>query len=320
LGKDVSTRRKGNHKYERRRLLSKTVKIPALILALFLVLAGCTTIQKQTFSFAMGPKGSDFYALGEGICADLTAGISSARFNPAESGGSADNAGLLAEGSAQIALMTADMAAAAWEKNPELRAIAPLFKQALHIVATGTSGIRSLFDLKARRVSLGTEGSGTAHLAEKVVASANLELRDIQRQYLEPQEAFEQMKNGKLDACFVLAAPGSVSIAELARELDIVIVPLSEEAIRALTEDDAFSDGWIPAGCYKNQDEGADSVFVDVVVVCTSDLPESVAKAMVSVFDEKAEETLKRSGIVADRMGEIKGVPLHEGLESKKHD
>jgi len=298
--------------------LNKTAKIPALLLALALVLAGCGAINKQTFSFAMGPKGSDFYALGEGICADLTKGVSGARFNPIESGGSADNAGLLAQGSADVALMTLDMAAEASSKNPELRAIAPLFKQALHVVATGTSGIRSLFDLKARRVSLGTEGSGTAALAEKVVASANLELRDIQRQYLEPGEAFKQMKNGSLDACFVLAAPGSAAIAELAQGMDIVIVPLSEEAISALTENEAFSEGSIPAESYKNQNEPAASVFVDVVAVCTSDLPENVAKAMVAVFGEKAVETLKKSGITAQSMEEIKNIPLHEGLESKK--
>lgn len=301
--------------------MNKTVKIPALVLALALVSAGCGAINTRTLSFALGPKGGDFYALGEGLCADLTAGVSGARFNPVESGGSADNAGLLADGSADVALMTADIAAEASSRNPKLRAVAPLFEQALHIVATGTSGIRSLFDLKARRVSLGTEGSGTAALAEKVVASANLELRDIQRQYLGPGEAFEQMKNGSLDACFVLAAPGSAAIAELAQGMDIVIVPLSEEAVSALTENEAFSEGAIPAESYKNQNEPVASVFVDAMVVCSSDLPESVAKAMVSVFGEKAAETLKKSGITAGEMEEIKNVPLHEGLESKtKHE
>ncbi len=156
-------------------------------------------------------------------------------------------------------------------------------------------------------------------MAEKVVASANLELRDIQRQYLEPGEAFKQMKNGSLDACFVLAAPGSAAIAELAQGMDIVIVPLSEEAISALTENEAFSEGSIPAESYKNQNEPAASVFVDVVAVCTSDLPENVAKAMVAVFGEKAVETLKKSGITAQSMEEIKNIPLHEGLESKKN-
>lgn len=298
--------------------MNKAAKISALLLALALALTGCGVINTRTLSFALGPKGSDFYALGEGICTDLTKGVSGTRFNPVESGGSANNAGLLAEGSANVALMTADMAAEASSKNPKLRAIAPLFKQALHVVATGTSGIRSLFDLKARRVNLGTEDSGTAALAKKVVASANLELRDIQRQYLEPGEAFEQMKNGSLDACFVLAAPGSAAIAELAQGMDIVIVPLCEEAIGALTENEAFSEGVIPAETYKNQNEPAASVFVDAVVVCTSDLPENVAKSMVSVFGEKAAETLKKSGITAGGMEEIKNIPLHEGLELKK--
>lgn len=301
--------------------MNKTAKALALMMALLLTLAGCGAIKTQTYSFAMGPKGSDFYALGEGICTDLTAGVSGVRFNPVESGGSVSNVDMLFDGSAQLAMMTADVAVQALAAHPKLRAVAPLFSQALHVVATGTSGIRSLFDLKARRVSLGTEGTGVAALAERIIAAAHLELRDIQRQYLEPAEAFEQMKSGKLDACFVLAAPGSSAIAQLAQEMDVVIVPLTDEAMRRLTENsDTFTEGEIPAHSYKNQDERVDAVFVDALVVTTSDLPDNVAISMAAVFREKAAETLKKVGIAAVTEGTVSNIPLHEGLESKKYE
>jgi len=297
----------------------KRAQLPALALALALLLSGCGAIKTQTYTFAMGPRGSDFYAMGEGICQVLTEGVPGARFNPLESGGSAANAELLSDGSAHIAMMTADAARKAAAENAKLRAIAPLFQQALHIVATGSSGIRSLEDLKAKRVSLGTEESGTARWAEAVVNAAGLELRDIQRQYLEPGEAFEQMQNGRLDACFVLAAPGSAAIASLAQEMDIAIVPLNEDAVRELETDGAFSEGLIPADCYEGQGEAVRTAFVDALVVTTADLPESVAKAMASVLRNKAAETLKKSGISLLSEGEA-GIPLHEGLVTEQSD
>lgn len=296
--------------------MNKKIRISALLFALMLALAGCGAIETRSYSFAAGPDGSDFYAISEGICTALTSGMSGVLFNPVESGGSADNANLIKNGEAEIALMTADQAAAAYSANADLRAITPLFEQTLHIVATGSSGIRSLSDLKARRVSLGTEGCGTAALSEKVLSAAGLALKDIQRQYLEPGEAFEEMKNGRLDACFVLAAPGSKTIADLAESMDLVLVPLDDAAVSALTADGALFSASVPAETYKNQSDAVNTVGVNVLVVCSASLPNDTVKTMAAILGEKAAETLAGFGISANTDASALTIPVHEGLEA----
>ena len=91
------------------------------------------------------------------------------------------------------------------EPAKELRTIAALFQEHIHLVALADSGINSVADLKGKRVSLDEPGSGTRVDAKLILAANGLEVDDVQAEALKGNAAAEALRNGKIDAFFVVA-------------------------------------------------------------------------------------------------------------------
>ena len=113
------------------------------------------------------------------------------------------------------------------EPAKELRTIAALFQEHIHLVALADSGINSVADLKGKRVSLDEPGSGTRVDAKLILAANGLEVDDVQAEALKGNAAAEALRNGKIDAFFVVAGYPTGAIVELASAADIKLVPIA---------------------------------------------------------------------------------------------
>src|SRR5262249_1610011 len=121
----------------------------------------------------------------------------------------------------------------------------------VHIVVRRDSGILSVRDLKGKRVSLDREGSGTLVDALLVLEAYGLAPKDLQIEHLEPGPAADQVRDGSLDAFFLVAGVPAAAISDLAQAAPIAFVPITgPEAERLKQTYPFFSTNMIPANSY----------------------------------------------------------------------
>ena len=134
----------------------------------------------------------------------------------------------------------------------ELRAIANLYPESIHIVAHKDAGIRQVKDLIGKRVSIDEVGSGTLIDAELVLNEYGISKDDLDIEYMKPANAMKRVRNRQLDAFFVVAGYPARSISELANDTDIILIPIDgPEADRLVSKYRFFTRDQIPADVYQ---------------------------------------------------------------------
>lgn len=137
--------------------------------------------------------------------------------------------------------------------NRELRSIASLYPESIHIVARADAGIDRIADLIGKRVSLDEPGSGTLIDAQLVLNEYGITREDIVVQYLKPDVAIQRIRQNKLDAFFFVAGYPARAVSELAGDTAIKLLPIDgPEADRLIERYRFFARDDIPAGVYRN--------------------------------------------------------------------
>lgn len=137
----------------------------------------------------------------------------------------------------------------------DLRTIAALFEEHIHLVTSADSGINSVADLKGKRVSLDEPGSGTYVDANLILNAFGLKLSDITPEALKGGAAADALRNGKIDAFFVVAGYPTGALVELSAATKIKLVPLAGPNAKALADKYGFfASSDIPAGTYEGVD------------------------------------------------------------------
>lgn len=207
------------------------------------------------------------------------------------------------------------------EPAKDLRTIAALFEEHIHLVALKDGGINSVADLKGKRVSLDEPGSGTYVDAKLILEANGLSAADVTAEALKGNAASEALRNGKIDAFFVVAGYPTGSLVELASAADIKLVPIDGDAAKGLSDKYGFfSQSEIPADTYK----GVGSVATVAVgaqwytsAKQDEDLVYNITKAL---WNEQSRKLLdvghaKGKTITPESALAGVGVPLHAGAE-----
>ena len=207
------------------------------------------------------------------------------------------------------------------EPAKDLRTIAALFQEHIHLVALKKSNINSVKDLKGKRVSLDEPGSGTYVDAKLILESNGLSTNDVKAEALKGKAATDALRNGKVDAIFVVAGYPTGAIVELASAVDIKLVPIDGSGAKALTSKYGFfSESPIPSGTY----EGVDAVNTAAVGAQwftsakeDTDLIYKITKALWNKESRKLMDVGHAKGktITPDTALSGVGVPLHPGAE-----
>ena len=132
-----------------------------------------------------------------------------------------------------------------------LRAIANLYPEMVHIVVRRDAGILTVRELKGKRVSLDREGSGTLVDALVILEAYGLKLEDLTVEHLEPGPAADRLREGTLDAFFFVAGVPASAVNDLASSVPIGLVPITgPEADRLRQTYPFFTANYIPASVY----------------------------------------------------------------------
>ena len=133
----------------------------------------------------------------------------------------------------------------------DLRAIANLYPEALHIVLRRAAGIREFRQLRGKTVSLGDKDSSTLVSARAVLQAAGLQEKDIKPRFLKPAEAADAMRDGRIDAFFDMSGMPSPTIADLARDTPVDLLPIDGTlAKRLMASYPFFAETFVPVTAY----------------------------------------------------------------------
>lgn len=158
----------------------------------------------------------------------------------------------------------------------DLRAIANLYPEALHVVTRQTANIQEFRQLRGKAVSLGDKDSSTLVTARAVLQAAGLQEKDLKVQYLKPADAADAMREGRIDAFFDMAGTPSPIVADLARATAIRMLPIDGAFARRLTASyPFFAETRVPATAYTGVGE-TPTVSVGVLWVIQAAIEESV--------------------------------------------
>ncbi len=161
-----------------------------------------------------------------------------------------------------------------------LRAIANLYPETLHVVVRRAAGIRQFRQMRGKAISLGAPESVTRVTARAVLQSLGIAERDLRAQFLTPAAAADAMRAGKLDGFFEMSGTPSALVAELAATTEVDLLPLAgPSAERLVAAYPFFTPRTIPAGAYTGV-AASPTVGVGVLWVVDADVPEQVVYSL----------------------------------------
>ena len=207
-------------------------------------------------------------------------------------------------------------------KVADLRLIANLYPETIHIVARKGAGISKVADLKGKRVSLDEPGSGTLVDARIILAAFGITEKDIKPEYLKPNQAGDKIRDGGLDAFFFVGGYPTGAISELASAGGgIELIPVTGPEVDKMRAQYAFfSPDTIPANTYKGIGE-VKTIAVGAQWVTSAKQPDAliyeVTKAMWNDNTRKLLDAghAKGKAIQLASATEGAGIPFHPGAE-----
>ncbi len=254
------------------------------------------------------------------------------RANARSTGGSVANINAIAAGEFEMALAQNDIAhyayqgccIPAFEGKPVkgIRALAALYPEVVHLVARADAGIRSVADLKGKRVVVGDVGSGTEQNARQILEAYGLRFEDLgQTVRVGAAQGIQLLQDRRADALFYTVGLGASAVQQLALTTPIVLVPVDLARVQALAKKYPFYVRFnIPGGTYRGVEVTTPTVAVQAMLIASEKLSaDTVYAFMKAVFGNQ--EAFKRIHPNLERFFDlsraIRGlpIPLHPGAE-----
>lgn len=297
--------------------------------AALVAVSGPVLAQKTQFvNILTGGQSGVFYPLGVAMAQMYAEDIPNVRATAQVTKASAENMNLLQAGRGELAWSLADSVADAWEGNEDagftqkldkLRGVTRTYNNYIQIVANAGSGIKTIDDLKGKRISVGAARSGTELNARAIFKAAGLNYDDFSKvEYLSFGESVELMKNRQIDATLQSAGLGVASIRDLATSIDIEIIPIASEIVENVGSP-AYLPAVIPANTYEGQTTEIPTAAIPNFLVTHEDVPEELVYEMTKVFYDNLESLQSTHNVIktVDIKNALEGmpVPVHPGAE-----
>ena len=288
-------------------------------------LAPISANAEEFINILTGGTGGVYYPLGVAMSKIYAEHIKDSKPSVQSTKASVENLNLLQQGKGEIAFTLGDSLADAWNGNAEvgfkskldkLRTVAAIYPNYIQIAALKDSGIKTLADMKGKRLSVGAPKSGTELNARAILAGADMSYKDLgQVQYLPFSESVELMKNRQLDATVVSAGVGVSAIRDLCASVDCVIVEIPNSVVKKVGS--PYQSAPIPANTYNGQTIAVNAAIVQNYLVTRAELSDQEVYEMTKIlFDNLPALQAAHAAAKAIKLDEAPKsppVPLHPG-------
>ena len=293
--------------------------------------AACATLAYAAGTFVnvlTGPTSGVYYPLGVALAGVIAEAMPSAKTSVQATKGSSENLNQLQAGKAELAFTLGDALSDAWKGNEDagfaqplrkLRGVAAIYPNYLHVVARADAGIRTLADLKGKRVSVGAPKSAIERNARAVLHAAGIAYEDFSKvEYLPFGESVELMKSHQIDATLQSAGLGASSLRDLASSLPIVFVPIPPDVVRKI-RDGGYAPAVIPAETYNGQASDVATAAVQNFLVTHDDVSDDVVYGITKAFwthlDRLGAAHAAARAVDLQKATQGMPIPLHPGAQ-----
>ncbi len=278
--------------------MKRVVPVAWLAFALSSVLSPAAAQQAEVrLAIGTGGTGGVWYPLGGAMANIFSRTIPNVQATAEVTGGSVDNIKLISTRKSDFGFSMADAAWDAYQgqgkfkEKLSLRTLAVIYPQKNHVVTLEGRGIEKMPDLRGRRVSIGSPGSGSEIIARRVLEAYNIDPdKDIIRERLGVAEAVNALKDRKIDAFIHNAAIPIPAVTDLAATPGIRIKLIDHgDAAQAMNKKygPLYIKGTLPAKTYPGQDRDASTVDVWAVLLTDDRMSEELAYNIVKTLFEK---------------------------------
>jgi len=291
----------------------------------------CLAIPAQAAEFInilTGGTSGVYYPLGVALSQIYSKAIPGSKTAVQATKASAENLNLLQAGRGEVAISLGDSLSDAWKGNAEagfakplnkLRTIAALYPNYIHFVALADAGIKTLADIKGKRISVGAPKSGTELNVREIVKAAGMTYKDFSKvEYLSYAESVELMKNRQLDVTLLSSGLGVAALRDLATSQKVVFLTIPADIV-AKINDPAFQVGIIPAKTYEGQDNDVSTISVQNYLVThdgvSTETAYTMTKSMFENLDQMIAAHAAAKAIKRENAAKNPPAPLHPGAE-----
>jgi uncharacterized protein len=270
-------------------------KISSILCALLMSVS--TSNSAEFINILTGGTAGVYYPLGSALTKIYGDNIKGSKVQVQVTKASVENLNLLQVAKGELAFVLGDSAIDGWNgkedagfksKLDKLRIVGAIYPNYIQIVASKGSNIKTIADLKGKKVSVGAAASGTDLNTRAVLNAVGLSYKDLGKvEYLGFGESVELMKNRQLDAVVQSAGLGVGAIRDLAASVEIVIIPIPADIVKKMGV--PFLTGIIPADTYKNQTANVETARIINFLVTHKDVPEATVYQMTKLFYENIE-------------------------------
>jgi len=203
---------------------------------------------------------------------------------------------------------------------PALRAITNIYDAPFMLTTLQRSPIRTVADLKGKRLAVGNPGGLEHFYADVVLKAYGLGLKDVTPVPMAIGDRSKAIGDGNVDASVFLVGVTSAVVQEMTTLHDVRFLPLSKDALGKITaEHQYYTASEIPAGTFKGQSEAVPAIYVVNLVMARGDLPEDFVYRVTKLMFEKKDELVAMQPL-AKALDAKKGcigtpIPLHPGAE-----
>ena len=312
--------------------VKKVFAAGAVLAAMVVLFTGCNGNSdvegKKFLNIGTGGTAGTYYPIGGAMAEILNKEIPGMSASAQSTGASVANVNMLGDGTIDLATVQNDIAYYAAngtemfvdKKVDGLKGIASLYPETCQFVTLKASGIKSLSELKGKRVAVGAVGSGVEANVRQILAAYGISYDDIDAQYLSFAEGASALKDGDVDVAVLTAGYPTASVQDIAAQNPVRLLPVEEEIADALIAQYPFyTKTVIPAGTYVGFNEPVPSVAVMAMLVAgptvNEELGYKVTKAIFSHLDRLQAAHAVGKQITRDSVKAGMSLPMNEGAE-----
>lgn len=295
------------------------------VAATFAVVSAASVLEAVEFvTIGTGPTGGTYYPVGAGIAKIWTSNVKDMKANAQASGGTRNNIQLMESDEAQVIFADGlhydaynGRDSYAGQPKTFLRAMVPLYPEAIHIVVHKDSGIKTIADLAGKRISVGAVGGSVELTSENLFKCAGIDPASIKKEYLGHSESVAAFQDKHIDAAVTVGAIGISSVVEPMTLGIVELLDVPDDVVAKMIEiTPYYAQLTIPKGSYKGQERDVKTFCSPNILAVHEKLSnESVYQMTKTLFEHKEELVVisaRMSEMDPNYVKDIK-IPLHPG-------
>jgi len=304
-------------------------KISILVLVTLVAFAGTAwAAQPMRLTLATGGTAGTYFPYGGALAQIISDKSGVVSITAQATGATGENLNLIGMGDVDMAMVQNDLSHYAYNgleiykdnKVDNFKAITRLYPEALHVVAQPDAGVKTMADLKGKRVSLGAPGSGNEANCRQLFGFYDLSYDNITPFFISYAESVNHFKDRQIDAfVFTTGVPNS-GIMDIMTLREVAFIPVDGPTRDAITKQyPFFANDVITANSYSGLANDVETIAVQAILVVREDIPEDIVYAMTKAMFENLDAIRaahsRGNDLTPERALDGLTVPLHPGAE-----